>query len=127
MSEGLNFESNAADKTHMKQTRRDDRNLCADLLKVRWKEGPRDKHETFASLEDISHAGACLQVDDAIPVDATLTIYYPGGRYKGKVKYCIFEGADYFVGIEFDAGYRWSQRKYNPAHLLQFRLRKSIS
>ena len=48
--------------------------------------------------------------DDAVPsVSAVFT---------GKVKYCVFREIGYFLGIEFEAGSRWSRNDFRPQHLL---------
>jgi hypothetical protein len=36
----------------------------------------------------------------------------------GKVKYCVFREIGYFLGIEFEAGSRWSRNDFRPQHLL---------
>jgi hypothetical protein len=36
----------------------------------------------------------------------------------GIVKYCVFREIGYFLGVEFEAGTRWSQRHFRPQHLL---------
>jgi PilZ domain len=71
----------------MKDRRKNDRNLCADLLGVRWVEEGRTRIEA-ATLEDISTHGVCLQIENAIPVGTPVSIYYRTGKYRGKVKYC---------------------------------------
>ena len=76
-------------------------------------------HKELGSLEDISPQGACLQVEEALPPDTVLTIIYPGGKFIARVKYCNLQETGYFVGVEFEGGYRWSRRLYDPPHLLQ--------
>jgi hypothetical protein len=36
----------------------------------------------------------------------------------GKVKYCVYREIGYFLGIEFEAGSRWSLRQFKPQHML---------
>jgi PilZ domain len=103
--------------------RLDERNLCADLLEIQWSDENALAHREIAALEDISSSGACIKAEQPIPVNTTLTIHYPGGKLVGRVKHCEFEDIGYYVGIEFQDGYRWSNRKYKPKHLLQFRLK----
>ncbi len=107
----------------MQGRRRNPRNLCADLLKVRWRDSDGAAHREYATLEDISEGGLCLRLEPHIAPGATLTIQYPGGKYEGRVIYCLPEHQSYIVGVEFLPGYRWSRREYKPPHLLQFRLR----
>jgi len=41
--------------------------LCADLVRIEWKDQAGNIREATAILEDISHSGACLQTDEALP------------------------------------------------------------
>ena len=70
------------------------------------------------NLEDISLSGACVQVDVPIPLGTPVSISYGKGDLVGFVKYCVFREIGYFLGIEFNAGSRWSQREFKPQHLL---------
>jgi hypothetical protein len=92
--------------------------LCADLVDVQWKEKNGRMRRALANLEDISISGACLQVDQPVPLEATLNIRYPKGELQGRVCYCVYREIGYFVGIEFDPGFRWSVRQFRPLHLL---------
>lgn len=94
------------------------RMLCADLVDIQWKDPNGRTRRGVANLEDISLSGACLQVDRPITLGAPVQISYPNGELAGKVKYCVFREIGYFLGVEFDAGVRWSQRHYRPQHLL---------
>ena len=102
----------------MKDRRKNDRNMCADLLGVRWVEEGRSRIEA-ATLEDISANGVCLQIETHIPVGTPVSIYYPMGKYRGKVKYCKPYPVGYLLGIAFDEGYRWSKSDFEPSHLLE--------
>ena len=102
--------------------RRNARNLCADLLKIRWKDSVGTTRKGYACLEDISTEGACFHVEELIPQDTDLTILYPGGKYEGRVKYCVPQESGHNIGVQFKAGYRWSRGQYDPPHLLRFRL-----
>jgi hypothetical protein len=92
--------------------------LCADLVDVRWKDGTGRVRRSVANLEDISLSGACVQMDHPVPLQTTLQINYPKGELQGRVCYCIYREIGYFLGIEFDPGYRWSQKIFRPQHLL---------
>lgn len=92
--------------------------LCADLVDVQWKEKNGRLRRAVANLEDISVSGACLQVDRAVPLESTLHIRYPKGELQGRVCYCVYREIGYFLGIEFEPGYRWSVRQFRPQHLL---------
>jgi hypothetical protein len=103
--------------------RREDRELCADLVKVRWKLESGQSRNEWAILEDISPSGACLGIEEPIPDDTPVSLQFNNDRCQARVKYCIFEGINYLLGVQFE-GYRWSRRKFKPEHLVQFRLRK---
>jgi hypothetical protein len=105
----------------MKDRRKDDRNLCADLLGVRWVEEGHSRIEA-ATLEDISANGVCLQIEASIPVGTAVSIYYPNGKYQGKVKYCKPHPTGYLLGVAFDKGYTWSKSDFEPSHLLELPL-----
>ncbi len=107
----------------MKASRRYDRNLCADLLKIRWTDSAGRDRKEIASLEDISSGGACLQIDEPIAANTRIAVIHPRGEYEGTVRYCTFQTTGYFIGIEFAAGSRWSSKDFDPAHLLRLRLR----
>ena len=92
--------------------------LCADLVDVQWKDKNGRVRRAVANLEDISLSGACVQVDTPIPAETTLRISYPKGELQGRVCYCVFREIGYFLGIEFEPGFRWSMRQYRPQHLL---------
>jgi hypothetical protein len=92
--------------------------LCADLVDVQWKDQTGRVRRSVANLEDISLSGACLQVDRPVPLGTPYRITYPKGVLVGKVKYCVFREIGYFLGIEFEAGSRWSRSDFRPQHLL---------
>jgi hypothetical protein len=95
-----------------------DRSLCADLIKIVWTDAAGKKQKEVGTLEDISRGGACLQLERPIPVDTSISILYPSGRYHGRIRYCYFQHTGYFLGIQFDPGYEWSREQYTPSHLL---------
>ena len=99
--------------------RNDERSLCADLIKIVWLDHTGCKQKEIAALEDISPGGACLQVEHPIPVDTPISILYPDGRYRGRIRYCVFQQTGYFLGVQFDPGYRWSKNDFLPSHLLE--------
>ena len=92
--------------------------LCADLVDVQWKDKGGRIRRAVANLEDISLSGACVQVDSPIPIDTELRISYPRGELQGRVCYCVYKEIGYFLGVEFEPGYRWSLRQFRPQHLL---------
>lgn len=92
--------------------------LCADLVELQWKDTRGKKFRVIANLEDISVSGACLQVDTEVPLGTSIRMTCPKGELFGIVRYCNFQEIGYYLGIEFDANSRWSQRVYKPEHLL---------
>src|SRR5215472_8411124 len=105
-------------QVYMLDRRIEPRMLCADLVDVQWKDQTGRTRRGVANLEDISLSGACLQVDRPVPLGTPFRITYPNGKLNGIVRYCVFREIGYFLGIEFEAGCRWSQRSYRPQHLL---------
>ena len=102
----------------MHNRRIEPRMLCADLVDMQWKDKNGRTRRAVANLEDISLSGACVQVDKPIPLNTTVRLSYPKGDLQGKVCYCVYREIGYFLGIEFEAGCRWSLRQFRPQHLL---------
>jgi hypothetical protein len=92
--------------------------LCADLVKVEWRDKLGGLHSIVANLEDISLSGACLQIEEDIPLQTVVSIVHANGGLQGRVRYCVFKEIGYFLGVEFDPGYRWNAREFRPMHLL---------
>ena len=101
----------------MQEKRCEPRLLCADLVEIEWTDKAGRTRRTVANLEDISLSGACLQVDSAIPLHTPVKVTYPGGELNGAIRYCIYREIGYFLGVQFDAGNKWSQRAFKPMHL----------
>jgi len=102
----------------MQNRRVETRLLCADLVDIKWKDKTGRICRAIANLEDISLSGACVQLDRPIPLHTTLQISYPKGELQGRVCYCVYREIGYFLGIEFEPGFRWSMRQFKPQHLL---------
>ena len=102
----------------MMDRRFEPRMLCADLVDVKWRDQAGRMRRGVANLEDISLSGACLQVDRPVALGAHFRISYPSGELVGRVKYCVFREIGYFLGVEFEAGSRWSQHSFRPQHML---------
>jgi hypothetical protein len=124
----------------MIERRLEDRFLCADLVRVDWlagggESGGSEFRTVEAVLEDISTQGACVQVEERIPLGATIAISAdfrgadsaPNGsrqegvkdaaRFCGHVSYCAYRDYGYFVGIRFSDETKWSSRVFEPQHL----------
>jgi len=102
--------------------RREERSLCAELVKIIWTDESGRKRKELAALEDISPSGACVQLEQAIPIGTPISILYPNGQYHGRIRYCIFQHTGYFVGVQFDPGYQWSKEEFLPSHLLEIHM-----
>jgi hypothetical protein len=102
----------------MHNRRVDQRMLCADLVDIQWQDRTGRTRRAIANLEDISISGACVQLERPIPLQTMLRISYPNGELQGRVCYCVYREIGYFLGIEFEPGYRWSLRQFRPQHLL---------
>jgi len=92
--------------------------LCAELVEVRWKDQAGRLVRRVANLEDISRRGACVQVEGRLPLDTDIVLHCDGGDLPGRVRYCLHREGSYFVGIEFEEGAQWSQRRFRPQHML---------
>ncbi len=102
----------------MHERRENPRMLCADLVKIEWRDRDGRAQEVVANLEDISLTGACLQLEEDIPPQTLVKMHYDAGTLSGKVRYCIFRDIGYFLGVEFEPGQRWDAHKFKPMHLL---------
>lgn len=92
--------------------------LCADMVEIRWRiQGGRFRRATVL-LEDISSSGACLQVETSLPLGAEIRCHFPNREFNGHVRYCVYREIGYFVGVQFDAGSKWSRKAFEPQHLL---------
>lgn len=107
----------------MKSNRLEDRELCADLVRVRWEPESGPAQDEWAVLDDISSSGACLEIEQSIKPGTLLSLEFPGDRCQATVKYCKSVLTNYLIGVKFEQGYRWSRRRFKPEHLIQFRLR----
>jgi len=102
----------------MQERRLEVRMLCADMIDVGWRDREGVERRTTAILEDIATSGACLQVEAPIPVGVELHWDQPKQRFHGYVRYCVYREIGYFVGVEFDASFKWSKKAFKPQHLL---------
>jgi hypothetical protein len=102
----------------MLERRLEPRLLCADLINVHWKDKSGRPRKALANLEDISLSGMCLQLDTPVPRETLLRILHPKSRFEGRVRYCVYRDIGYFLGVQFEPGFRWSQRRFRPKHLL---------
>ncbi len=94
------------------------RMMCAELVELDWKDKGSRRHRCVGNLEDISLAGACVQLERAVPVGTNMALHYGGGALHGAVQYCIYRDQSYFVGVEFKESSRWSPEQFRPEHML---------
>jgi hypothetical protein len=98
------------------ERRLEGRFLCADVVKVTRVEGdPRKTLE--AVLEDISPLGACVQVEEQIPLGMEVVLSSGGKCLSGVVSYCVYRDYGFFVGIHFLDETHWSKGVFVPDHL----------
>lgn len=108
----------SADMIVMQDRRSEVRMLCADMVHVRWRDEDGKSVRAMGLLEDISHSGACLQLEAPVPLAAKISWDSHKHRFRGEVRYCVYREVGYFVGVELEAGSRWSQESFKPRHLL---------
>ncbi len=101
--------------------------MCADLVEIEWHDASGRPRKTVANLEDISRLGACLQVEEEIPLRTSVRMTVLNTNYSGAVRYCVFREFGYFLGIQFDPGTRWNARAFKPLHLFDPRRLLDIS
>ena len=124
----------------MSERRLENRFLCAELVTVDWVAAEAESESgnggssgkasaapriVEAVLEDISALGACVQVEDRIPLGAAISIsaHQTGGdsgdraRFSGYVSYCEYRDFGYFVGIRLSDETPWSTGAFEPEHL----------
>ena len=91
--------------------------MCADLVDVSWRDSIGQWRRTIANLEDISASGACLQIDEELPLGAEVGIAYPNGELSGVVKYCVYREIGFFLGIQFEDQKKWNSMNFKPQYM----------
>jgi len=92
--------------------------MCADMVEVRWRDRSGKERGAIAILEDISASGACLQLELPIPLGVEIQWDTARQQFQGYVRYCVYREIGYFVGVEFDASFKWSKKAFRPTHFL---------
>ena len=103
-----------------KERRLETRDLCADLIKMAWTPEFELPKADWAILGDISPSGACLEIEEPVPVDAVVELQFGKDRFQAVVQYCKYDKVNYLLGVEFKEGYRWSSKRWEPKHLVHF-------
>ena len=87
------------------------------MARLSWVDGNDKRQPMEAVLEDISKIGACVQVEEPMPLGAMVAITTGGARFSGYVTHCVYRDYGYFVGIRFSGQTKWSAGTYQPEHL----------
>lgn len=124
-----------ADSRSMRERRLERRFWCADLVRVEWESDQNVRGSAEAVLEDISASGACVQVEEPIPVGAAISMMASCGegdgeepcgpncvgkeaKFSGFVSHCEYRDFGYFVGIRLSDQTRWSNNLFRPQHMM---------
>jgi len=102
----------------MNERRMESRFLCADLVKVSWFVAEGEARAVEAVLEDISHVGGSVQVEEEIPLGTEIQLRIGEWTFNGEVCYCTYRDYGYFVGIRFSDETVWSSDQVVPQHLV---------
>jgi hypothetical protein len=105
----------------MQERRSEIRMLCADMVEVAWVDPSGRRHKAMGLLEDISASGACLQLENSIPLGVPIRWRTPRHQFEGEVRFCVYREIVFFVGVEFLPGSSWSKRIFKPQHLLDLK------
>ncbi len=95
--------------------------MCADIVEVQWIDQAGQHQQTTALLDDIAPSGACLNLDNPLPLDTSVVIRYRKGRLEGSVCYCFFQDIGYYIGVQFKPDTKWSPTQYRPKYLLDLK------
>lgn len=116
----LSVEGTSADerKQGFVERRSEQRFWCSDLVQVHVKEGGRWKRVGVGVLEDISHSGACVQLELPLRQGSTIRLKHPQWKAEGEIRYCLYREIGYFVGLQFAEQWKWTEAKFKPKHLL---------
>ena len=102
----------------MNKRRDETRYLCSHLVTVRWVDELRAERKETCVLENISASGASVQSEVKCTWGTRVRIQAGNQEFRGRVRYCYWRDAGYFLGIEFDPDSQWSRSKFEPEHLL---------
>ena len=78
----------------------------------------------WAILGDISPSGACIEIDEPIPVNAVVELEFGHDRCLAVVQYCKYDKVSYVLGVQFKQGYQWSSSRWEPKHRIQVNLQE---
>jgi hypothetical protein len=83
--------------------------LCSHLILLRW-----NGRSIAGNLEKISPAAALLNLEDALPEGAAVTIVAGDHELAGTVTGCEMDPLGYFIDIALER--EWSEREFRPDH-----------
>jgi hypothetical protein len=96
--------------TNEKRVRR--RCLTSALVELR-----TPKQLYIGVLEDLSRLGACVHIDQPMPVDDEVSMTVDGLSLSGIVRHCkSYEGDGYRVGIQITDSKGWPEELQWPIH-----------
>ena len=95
----------------MNDRRFDLRVPVADTVMLSWTDQNGQKRDVPADLADISQSGASVRAQHPVKLGTKLTLGYQDQEFAGKVMRCAAGTSGYNLGIEFEAGFRWSPRR----------------
>jgi len=94
------------------------RTLCSEILSLRLQSKAGGEREMKVNLEEIWSSGALFLTDKPIRPFTSLWFAAGGCEFRGHVTArTLFRGLGYFVEMQFQPGYTWSDRKFRPKHL----------
>jgi c-di-GMP-binding flagellar brake protein YcgR len=85
----------------------------AETVFLAWTDQTGQAQQGPAHLADISASGASVRFERPVKLGTTVSLDYQDQTFAGKVKNCVASESAYLLGIEFEAGYRWSPRRVN--------------
>jgi hypothetical protein len=100
------------------ERRSEPRLWCSELVQIWQKVEGRWKRIGSGVLEDISHSGACVQMEDPVAKGSTLRIRSEEWKVEGEVRYCVYRDIGYYVGLKLDEDSKWSEDLFRPQHLV---------
>jgi hypothetical protein len=100
----------------MEKRQLDERFLCADLVSLEWLTGEGALRTEQALLEDISHLGGCVQLEEPVPLGSVVMLTVGTSPFYGHVCYCTLRDEGYFIGLRFSNDTTWSAGVVTPQH-----------
>jgi hypothetical protein len=105
----------------MDDKRADYRLLCSELVDVSWTDHRGRLRTGLGNMEEISHSGTCLFMDEPVSSGSVLRILHSTVEFQGLVRYCKHREFGYFLGVEFFAGCRRRPAIHQAEHLVDLR------